>query len=133
MKIFLIILYILAKNSIFYHLISSKKHKIILLIFFYWLQFVLSIFLYNNFWKSSPKSLEEAIPILINLDFVLFLFYQLFRLNLRLIKKIDNGKIFKNLFNQFDFLEKELSSYFTILNNYIAITILELILVFVIL
>ena len=133
MKIFLIILYILVKNSIFYHLISSRKHKIILLIFFYWLQFILSIFLYNNFWESSPKPLEEAIPILINLDFVLFLFYQLFHLNLRLIKKFDNDKFFMNLFNQFDFLEKELSSYFTILNNYIAITILELILVFVIL
>ena len=133
MKIFLIILYILAKNSIFYHLISSRKHKIILLIFFYWLQFILSIFLYNNFWESSPKPLEEAIPILINLDFVLFLFYQLFHLNLRLIKKFDNDKFFMNLFNQFDFLEKELSSYFTILKNYITITILELILVFVIL
>ncbi|OWP87787.1 hypothetical protein BWK60_02005 [Flavobacterium covae] len=90
----------------------------------YFLQIIFAIFLNTFFWENQPHSITEAIPMIINLDFFFFIFYYVLKIYVVITKKITQRLnpmevVFNNLF-KLDNVSK----------NYIALTLLEIFLVY---
>ncbi len=124
-KLVIPISFLILKNFCFYTLIRRKKVPPVLLIFIYYLQTVLAIYLNVKFNENKHDSLNKALPILINLDFLFYLFYFVSISYFKLSKNI-----FKtNLINPLAFFIKPFNDGENLKRNYILITIIEVIIV----
>ncbi len=128
-RILISLSFLIIKNFCFYQIINGKKLNPFFIIVIYYLQIVLALFLNSKFWKNNPHSLIEALPILINLDFLLYLFYHVLYLYIKFSKKIFSNR---NLKSPLEFFFEIFSEFKNLKKNYIIITIIEAFLIFLI-
>jgi hypothetical protein len=109
--------------------VNRKKLNPFFIIVIYYVQVVLAVFLNSKFWRNNSHSLIEALPILINLDFLLYLFYHVLYLYIKFSKRIFSNK---NLKNPLEFFFEIFSEFKNVKKNYLIITVIEALLIFLI-
>lgn len=128
-RILISLSFLIIKNFCFYQLVNRKKLNPFFIIVIYYVQVVLALFLNSKFWKNNSHSLIEALPILINLDFLLYLFYHVLYLYIKFSKRIFSNK---NLKNPLEFFFEIFSEFKNVKKNYLIITVIEALLIFLI-
>jgi len=128
-RILISLSFLIIKNFCFYQLVNRKKLNPFFIIVIYYVQVVLAVFLNSKFWRNNSHSLIEALPILINLDFLLYLFYHVLYLYIKFSKRIFSNK---NLKNPLEFFFEIFSEFKNVKKNYLIITVIEALLIFLI-